>query len=115
FGLLEAPAGCLLGLVMPSAQRMQVALAGPAALVVRDGVIVVAADGRPSAAGEPTSRAADLDDVPQRIRWLVAGGFAPVRAGPGFDGGDLHRGVPGGRVGGVGRSLSVADDGWGSR
>ena len=64
FGLVKVPAGCLFCLVMPSAERMQVALTGAAALVVGDSVVVVAGDGRPSAAREPAAPAADLDHVP---------------------------------------------------
>src|SRR5580692_5303670 len=71
FGLLEAPAWCLLGLVMPAAERVHVTFAGPAALVVRDGVIVVTVDRRSAAAGESTASAADLDHVPQGVGGLV--------------------------------------------
>jgi hypothetical protein len=48
--LAEVPAGCLLGLVMPSAQRGQIALTRCAAAVVRNDMIKIAASGGSSAA-----------------------------------------------------------------
>src|SRR6185312_14291952 len=104
FGLAELPAAGLLGLVMTAAQRVQVALTGPPALAERDRVIVIAAHGRAAAAGEPATRAADLDDVPQRVRGLVAGRLAPVLAGPGLDRRDRHGREPPGAVPGARRA-----------
>jgi len=49
--------------------------------VVRDGVVVVAAPGGPAAAGVAAAGAADLDQVPQRRRGLVAGGLVAVLPG----------------------------------
>ena len=97
FGLGEVPAAGLLGLVVAAAQRVEIALAGPAALVVGDGVVVVAAGRGAAAAGESAPGASDLDDVPQRVRGLIPGGLAPVGADPGFDRGDRHRREPGRR------------------
>src|ERR1035437_8715598 len=51
-GLPEVPAGCLLGAVVASAERGEIAFARPAALVIRDRVVVVASAGRPPAAGQ---------------------------------------------------------------
>src|SRR6516225_5653117 len=45
FGLVEPPAGCLLGLVMSAAQRIQIAFAGLAVLMVRNRVVVVGTGG----------------------------------------------------------------------
>src|SRR6266568_3298717 len=49
-GLGELPAGCLLGRVMPSAQRREVAFAGAPALVIGHRVVIVASSGGPPAA-----------------------------------------------------------------
>ena len=64
-GLLEVPAGCLLGRVMPTAKRRQIAFAGAAALVVGDRVVVIAAPGGPPAARKRARPIAVLDQVPQ--------------------------------------------------
>ena len=58
------PAGGLLGLVVAAAQRVQVAFAGASALMVGDGVVVIATGGRAAAAGIAAAGAADLDQVP---------------------------------------------------
>ncbi len=58
--MLEVPAGGLLGGVVPPAKRGQVALAGPSALVVGDGVVVVAAACGAAAAGEGAAAVAGL-------------------------------------------------------
>ena len=65
FGLVEPPAGFLLGLVMPAAQRIQIAFASLAALVVRDRVVVVTMRGRAAAAGVAAPAVPDLDQVAQ--------------------------------------------------
>ena len=70
-GLVKPPALGLFGLVMTSAQTCEIALAGPAALAVRDGVILVAARRRTAAAGEPTGALANVDHMPQGRGWPV--------------------------------------------
>ena len=51
-GLVQVPAGCLLGAVVAAAQRAHIAFAGASALVIGDRVVVVAADGgSPASAG----------------------------------------------------------------
>src|SRR5262249_655856 len=74
----QVPARRLLSSVVPPAQRGQVALTCPAALVVRKGVVLVAADGGPAAAGERTGRLPDPDQVPQPGRRPVGGRLPPV-------------------------------------
>ena len=54
--------------MVAAAERGQVALTRPAALVIGKGVVVVAADGGPAAAGERTGRLPDRDQVPQAGR-----------------------------------------------
>jgi hypothetical protein len=63
--LLEVPALSLLGRVVPSAERGQITLAGPAALVVGHGVVVIAAARGAAAAGEAAGAVAGFDEVPQ--------------------------------------------------
>src|ERR1700735_7598 len=65
FGLFEVPAGCLLGLVILAAQGFQVALASPAAVIVGQGVVDIAAGGGAGAAGGGAGPLPDLDEVPQ--------------------------------------------------
>jgi len=70
--LLEVPAGCLFRAVMPTADRCQIAPAGAPALVKGHGVIEVASNGRPPAAGEAARPLPDLDQMPQCQWHLVA-------------------------------------------
>ena len=63
--LLEVPARCLLRLVILAAQGFQVALASPAAVVVGQRMIRIAAGRGAGAAGGSAGPLADLDDVPQ--------------------------------------------------
>jgi hypothetical protein len=63
--LLEAPAGGLLGPVMPAAQWGQIAFACSSAPIVGQSVVVVAAERRAAAAGERAGPLPDLDEVPQ--------------------------------------------------
>ena len=79
-GLVKPPALGLFGLVMPSAQTGEVALAGPSSLFVRDRVILVAAGRRIAAPGESTGALADVDQVSQRSGWPVAVGFPLMEA-----------------------------------
>ena len=88
--LAECPAGGLLRLVVASAEGGETAFAGPAAEVVWDRVIDVAAGGRPPAARVGASCLADLDDVPQGRAWLVSAGFPAVGAVPGLQRGYRH-------------------------
>ena len=64
-GLAELPAGCLFGAVVATAQRRKIALARPAALVIGDRMIVVAAGRLPPAARKRTGPVPELDQVPQ--------------------------------------------------
>jgi hypothetical protein len=57
---------------MSAAEWVEVTFAGLPALMVRDGVIVVAADGGSPAAGVAAPGAADLDDVPELRGRLVS-------------------------------------------
>jgi hypothetical protein len=79
-GLVKPPSLGLFGLVMPSAQAGEVALARPSTPAVRDRVILVAARRGIAAAGEPAGAMADVDRVPQRRGWLVTLGFALMEA-----------------------------------
>jgi len=63
---------------MPSAQAGEVALAGLAAEVIRDRMVLVAAGRRITAAGKAARALADVDDVTQRRGWPVAGGLPLV-------------------------------------
>ena len=64
-GLFEVPAGCLLRLVISSAYRRQITLTSPAAVIVGQGMVQVAARGGAGAAGGGAGALADLDDVPK--------------------------------------------------
>src|ERR1700761_663688 len=79
FGLVEAPAFGLFTAVMVAAEGGKAAFAGPAALVKWGGVVKVAADGGPPAAGGRTggrARIHQMLQMPTRpvTRLLVAGG-----------------------------------------
>src|SRR5215471_13386010 len=76
------------------AERGQVALASPAPLVVGDGVVLIAAGGGPTAAGERTARLPDGDQVPQGRRRPVGGRLPRVAAIPGFQLADSDAGQP---------------------
>lgn len=91
FSLLKAPALGLLSPMVIAAERAQIALAGPATLVVRQGVVLVAAPGRAPAPGEGAARAARLDEMAQPRTQLVAGAFVPMPAIPDSDGGNRER------------------------
>src|SRR5713101_2125845 len=92
--LRKCPAGGLFCLVVGAAQGCETALAGPAAEVVRDGVIEVAAGGGPPAAREHTGRLADPDEMLQQERRPVGVGFPLVGAGPRLQVNDGHRRDP---------------------
>jgi len=97
-GLAELPAGCLLGRVMPSAQRGQIAFAGAPALVIRHRVVIVAPPGGPPAAREAAGPVPGLDQVPQHGRGLVGEGLPGMAAGPGLQPPDRDPGQPFARV-----------------
>src|SRR5216683_3023228 len=80
--------------MVASADRGDVAPAGAAASVVSDGVVEVAARGGAAAARECTGRLADPDEMRQRQRRPVGGGFPLVGAGPGLQLSDRHRRDP---------------------
>ena len=71
-GLLEGPALGLLAAVVPSAERAEIALAGPATCLVGNGVILIALRGRTLAAGSGAAGRPGLDQVPQQPAGLVA-------------------------------------------
>ena len=79
-GLGDGPPRGLLDPVAFPAARSAVAGAGPPALVVREGVLEVAAAGVPGAGGEGALAVPDLDQVPQRVAGLVAARLVPVVA-----------------------------------
>src|SRR5215469_12560429 len=76
----ELPEAVLLDLVVEPAQPAEVAGAGSAALVVRDGVVQVAPPDRLPAGREPAGPVARDDVLPQPGRWPVTRAFLPVRA-----------------------------------
>ena len=94
-GLIEVPAGSLLGAVVASAARAAVAFTSPPATVERDRVLVVASGGRPSAGRVEAGPVADGDQVPERGRRPVARGLARVGAGTGRQAGQPDAGKPG--------------------
>jgi len=104
------PAGCLLGSVVGSADGGAVAFAGPPALVVGDGVFVVAAPGGAAAAGVGAGGVADGEQVAELGAGLVGGALAGVAAGAAFEPVEREPGEPadprvgpgGGRAGGGG-------------
>ena len=67
----EGPVGGLLGAVVASAGRADVAFAGGPAVVVGDGVVEVAGGGGAAAARRGAGGVADLDEVTQRVGGLV--------------------------------------------
>src|SRR5262249_45225326 len=92
-GLGEGPAFGLLAPMAPAAGGAQVAFAGDAAVVVRDGVVEVAAGGGAAAAGPGAGDGAGPDEALQGGGGPVAGFGVAVSAGPGGDGlgGDAER------------------------
>src|SRR5580704_10714768 len=70
-GAGDGPAGDLLGVVVMAADGVQVAFAGPAAAVVGDHVVEVAAGGGAAAVGSGAGGVADLDEVAQGGAGLV--------------------------------------------
>lgn len=97
--LFQLPARGLLGLVMPTAQRGEVALTGQAAALERRGVVEVALAGGTAAAGEGAGLLPDPDQVLQRRRWPVGRGLPLVSTPSGLE--PLHNDArqPGGRSG----------------
>src|SRR5215470_8099186 len=85
-GLGDGPARGLLDPMASAAARSAVAGAGPAALVVGEGVLEVAAARVPGAGREGALAVPDLDQVPQRVAGPVAVRLVPVVAA-----GDRHR------------------------
>ena len=75
-GLLEFPAGCVLGVVVPLTERAEVALAGGAGRV-GDGVVDLGGDGLGAAAGGAAAGGAGADQVLE----LPAGGVAVLAVG----------------------------------
>src|SRR6202035_169051 len=88
FGLVEVPAGGLLGAVGVSAERSAIAFARPSALTVCNCVVEVAAVGGAQAPRLGAGALADGDEVAQGGRRPVAGCLALVGAGPGLE---VHR------------------------
>ena len=76
--LFDLPAGVLFDPVVVSAFRTRVAQAGPAARLIRDVVLEVAARGRPAADRAGTGGMPDLRQVPELYPGLVARGLEPV-------------------------------------
>src|SRR5262249_62204206 len=77
-GLRQPPAGGLLGCVVTTAQRRQVAFAGTPAAMVRHGVVQVTTGSRAPAAGECTPVPTDPDQVLQRQRRPIGTGLPLV-------------------------------------
>jgi len=84
FGLGQRPAVGLLDMMVHPAQRRQITLACSAAPIVGVGVVQVAADGGPPAAGEGAPALAGADQVPQPVSWLVPPLLPGVAAGAAF-------------------------------
>jgi hypothetical protein len=93
-GLGEVPAVGLLAPVVMAAERGEVAFAGPAAFVVGDGVVEVAAGGGATAAGVGAAALPHLHEVAQVAGGRVAGGLAGVAAAAGLQ--DLEAGAQAG-------------------
>lgn len=85
-GLEQTPALSLFSLMIPSAERCEVAFAGAAALVVGQGMVVVAALRRAVAVGSRAGSLPGLHDVVQGLGYPVTRDFASMSAAPG-----LHR------------------------
>src|ERR1700677_359276 len=77
------PAGLLLVEVVTAAYRTAGTQAGDAALVMRRGVLVVAAAVRGPAGGEGAFLVQDRCEVPEVLAGVVGGGLVLVVAGPG--------------------------------
>src|SRR5215468_4993796 len=84
FGLGQRPPVGLLPVMMPAAQRRQIALAGSPAFVVGKGVVQVGADGGPPAAGEGAPPLPGPDQGLEPGPGLVPPFLAEVAAGPAF-------------------------------
>src|SRR5580704_17973461 len=96
--LRGVPAGVLLGPVIMTAGRIDVAQARPAACLVGNIVLVIAPPGRAAAARPGTPRVPDLGQVPQHHPGIMPPGLPPVIAVPGGERPDLdqHLPLPGG-------------------
>src|SRR5215472_7880532 len=90
----DLPAPGLLDPVAAAAARPAVARAGPPALVVRGGVLEVAAAGVPGAGREGALAVPDLHQVPQRVAGLVAARLVPVVAAGHRHRAELHGELP---------------------
>src|SRR5580693_5999910 len=86
FGLSDFPAGCLFDLVAGAASCSGVAGAGPAALVVGDGVLEVGLFGVAGAGRQGALGVADLDQVAEHVVGLVGVRLPPVVAVVGGEG-----------------------------
>jgi len=106
--LAELPARRVFTSMMVPAERSQVALAGPAALVVGDVVVQVAAGGRPSASGRGTGGSAGPDQVLEAAAGLVARLLATMIAGVLAQRGDRQLESAGGQIGQGARSGEAA-------
>ena len=84
--LEQTPALSLFSLMIPSAERCEVAFAGAAALAVGHGMVVVATLGRAVAVGSRTGSLPGLHDVVHGLGYPVTRDFANMTAAPG-----LHR------------------------
>src|SRR5215469_5755439 len=93
--LVKPPALSLLGLMVLPAQRREVAFARDPALVVGHGVVEIAPDRGPGAAGESTGAMADRDQMAQGAAGPVGLDSAGVPAAATFEPVQLHRGQPG--------------------
>ena len=83
-GLEQTPALSLFGLMIPSAERREVAFAGSAALIVGQRMVVVAALRRAVAVRSRAGSLPGLHDVVQGHWYPVTGYFASVTAAPGL-------------------------------
>ena len=87
--LFDFPSLSLLDLMVPTAQRDQIALARDPAVVVRDGVVQVARGSGPPAAGRGAPGVPGLDQVPELAAGRVTGLDVRVQARTRGDRGEL--------------------------
>src|ERR1700735_4370706 len=110
-GVFEAPSGCLLVAVVVAADGPGVAQAGPAALLVRGGGLVVAGLVGAAAGREGAAVVQDPGQVPERDPGIVALGLVPVVARSG-EVLQVEHEVPGGAgSGGAGEGGDAEPDG----
>jgi hypothetical protein len=97
--MFQRPARGLLGLVVPAAQRSEIALARQATALEWRGVVEIALAGRTTAPGEGARLLPDPDQVLQPGRWPIRHGLPLMLTAIGLEPFQADSPQPGGDVG----------------